>query len=1455
MGDAPEILRLSPLQTGLVALNDIVGGDDGYLVSASVDVRGPLDVDRLRGACETVVARHPQLCARFRRPPGGDTVMILPRDPELSWSVREVGREELADADGAPSEPWDLRAGRVHSVELLSAGPELHRLVVGFHHAVIDAWSLAVVMEEILAAYSDGAGVLPPAPRLREYAAWLGRRDLAADERWWAEHLSGLAGPTRVGTGEDSGGEGARTTIRELPPEDGRRIEEAAGRLGVTPAALILSAWAVLVSRMTGEPDVVVGVSTTGRPAEVPGIGRMVGALTTTVPLRIRLVPGEPMSGICRRVHEDLVDAISHATLPAHRIERAAGIPGLFDTAVIMHNIPRADDGARTCPDGTIWEAVHRDTYAHYPLVCAPGSVDGGWYVALDERPGLLPDGFRADDVLDLLQDVLAGVCADPSGDYRGRGAARAITCAEDGTSASGAGAVPAGSVDSLMWGHACRTPDAIAIRDRAGAWTYGELARWAQSLAAELRARGIGRGDRVVVQLRRRREYLGAVFGILRNGSVLVPVDPEAPEERRTLILGRSGARLLVGDGDAAAPDGVPFLDVGDIRPEAGIAEPRDDAAGDDPAYVVFTSGSTGTPKGVAATHGGVLALHRNHAERIYRPVEEPGRRLRIAHGWSFAFDAAWQPQLALLSGHELVLLDEDARRDPDATIDALRTHGVDLFDTSPSMLKALRIAGLLDRGGLRVLALGSEDIPPDVWAELAAAEPVVHNFYGPTETTVEVTSAEVVAGTGPMIGRPAIGTRAYVLGDDLAPVPASWPGELYIGGPQVALGYAGDAPLTAVHFVPEPGHPGERMYRTGDIVRVAGLGGELSYVGRADRQVKVRGHRVELGEIEAGLRRCPGVRDAAATTVQGPHGTRIVAVAVADAPEEEIRGALRGTIPSYMLPDRIIPVDEIPLDVNGKTRLNEIVAGAAESSPRSAEPRTDAERLVADAVAAACGISGAGPDDELRALGVDSISVVSLIAELRRAGAAISVRRAWDAGTVADLAAMLEEDAGADAGERGAAPRSDAPEEFDSGMLRWLTARGEWARYAMPMPLSVPADATAERLSAILRAVAAAHPALASRWEELPEGRWRTVPAEPCVPVVESGRDGGRSIGAVVDAALDLLDPAAGIMVAGALLRADGAAMLVLCVHHLACDVYSQRILLEDLRTAWEHPGEPLQPEPVTPMEWYGRGRGPSAEDRGYWESRLGRLPRRAAADPGTYGEGRVVPSVGTIDPDAAAACDEAVVLAAYAAAWAAGGPRDAAGGPVAVMIEDHGRREDDDGPGDGRDAGRTVGWLSRMYPLVVGDRTPPAPDELRDPAVAREWVSEVRSARGAASAHAASAWRCGALREEDGRAPADSLVVFLGRTSGALGAAGGIGAVADPAVIAELPHTTAPGMRCPHLAEVSVGVDETPDGSSIASVWRWSPAVGEETAECVRSLFDELVPLLAGAEAGRR
>ncbi len=499
-------------------------------------------------------------------------------------------------------------------------------------------------------------------------------------------------------------------------------------------------------------------------------------------------------------------------------------------------------------------------------------------------------------------------------------------------------------------------------------------------------------------------------LLGILRSGATYLPIDPTQPAGRIEAVT-KAASPVLVLDTDdldalVAGTDAVPALPQTSTLPDG----PRPG----DAAYVLFTSGSTGEPKGVVVEHGSLAALLAHHREVLFGPAEDSaGRRLRVAHTTAVTFDASWDPVLWMVAGHELHLVDDDTRVDPEALVALVAERGIDVLETTPSYVAELLRLGLPD---LAVTALGGEAVGDDLWRELAARPGRAVNLYGPTESTVDAVVADLAATDHPVIGAPVAGTRALVLDDRLTPVAPGVLGELYLAGAGLARAYLDRAGLTAERFVADPyGPPGSRMYRTGDRARWT-ADGDLAFAGRVDEQVKVRGFRVEPGEVDAVLAAVPGVARAATVAATDASGSTTLASYLV--PEEgvvldvdAVRTAAAERLPDYMLPSAMAVLDELPLTVHGKLDRRALPEPEAVGAAGGTPPRTPRERVLAAIFAEVLGVAEVGVDDSFFALGGHSLLATRLVSRIRSAtDQELAVRALFETPTVAGLAARLD-------------------------------------------------------------------------------------------------------------------------------------------------------------------------------------------------------------------------------------------------------------------------------------------------------------------------------------------------------------------------------------------------------------------------------------------------------------
>ncbi|MGW1274578.1 non-ribosomal peptide synthetase, partial [Streptomyces sp. NPDC002491] len=687
-----------------------------------------------------------------------------------------------------------------------------------------------------------------------------------------------------------------------LAPETGERLRETARRHGLTLNTVLNAAWGLTLATATGRTDVAFGTTVAGRPSEVPDVENVIGMFLNTVPARISFDPREPVLDLLRRVQDERLALLPYEHLGLGVLQAETGHRCLFDTLFVLRNAD-TDERLAALRERHGATAVANVDATHYPasLVVTPGERIR---VTLAHRPDLL-DGEQARALLDRFVLLTARLVADPTalvGTLDAALPAEAARLARE--DADGRPPVPHETVADMLAAQAARTPAETALVFGTATLTYAELDARCNRMARLLIARGAGPEQVVALGLPRSLDTVVALFAVLRTGAAYLPLELDHPAERLSSMLDDARPLLLLSRRAVAAglTGDTPRLLLDDPDTAAELAALSDAPVErsfrlDHPAYVIYTSGSTGRPKGVVTPYAGLTNMQLNHRKEIFAPAVAAagGRRLRIAHTVSFAFDMSWEELLWLVEGHEVHVCDEELRRDATALVAYCEEHRVDVVNVTPTYAHLLLEEGLLEGHRPPLVLLGGEAVTETVWNTLRDTEGTYgYNLYGPTEYTINTLGGGTHDSAAPTVGKPIRATRARILDGWLRPVPDGVAGELYIAGAGLARGYLGRPGPTAERFVADPyGLPGERMYRTGDLVR-RGPDGNLDFLGRTDDQVKIRGHRVELGEIETALDRHPEVSRAAVVArddAAAPGTKRLLAYVVPAEPDAGAR------------------------------------------------------------------------------------------------------------------------------------------------------------------------------------------------------------------------------------------------------------------------------------------------------------------------------------------------------------------------------------------------------------------------------------------------------------------------------------------------------------------------------------------------------------------------------------
>ncbi len=1193
-----DVWPLTPAQSGILFHSMLADTSfDAYHMQFVFHLSGAVEPGRMRSAAQGLLDRYANLRTAFVTSSAGEQVQLVLAHVDLPWrlvdlrSVPDADRDEqferLVADDG--SRHFDPALAPLLRMTLVLTGERRAELILAAHHALMDGWSLPLLLQDLMRGYAAG-GDLSALPRIRPYRdflSWRARQDPEASARAWAEELDGLTEPTLLApaaTEQSAPGE-VEVPLDTTTAQD---LARRAGELGVTVNTLLQGAWGVLLGRLTGRQDVVFGAVVSGRPPHVTGVDEMVGLFINTLPVRVRLSAWGTLADVLGALQERQAALLDHHQHSLSEIQEATGLGNLFDTVVAFESYPIDRDGMAEAhaQAGVTITGLRPQSGTHYPVTVF-GVAEPRLRVALQYQ-GDLFTVEEAERLAARLGRVLTHLAADPHAPLS------ALDLLDEGEHGllrrhfhATAAEVPRQTLVGLFEAQAARTPEATAVVHEGERLTYGELNERANRLARHLVARGIGPDTLVAVVLPRTPRLVAATLAVLKTGAGYVPVDPGHPGARLRHVLATADPHLILTDGVTAAalpPDTTGtclLLDSTDVSVHA--ADDLDDSERtrplfpDDLAYQIFTSGSTGVPKGVGITHATVV----NDLHGLVRRVGiEPGRR--VLAGTSVGFDVAvfeWFGALTTGAAIEIV-------RDVLALADR-DDWDLDVISTVPSAFAEL-VDHLRAVTSLKTVVFAGEALPAALVHRIRETLPGVRivNAYGQSEsfyaTTCTADQGRQDTASTP-IGTPLGNVRTHVLDPGLHPVPPGVVGELYVAG-HIGRGYHRRPDLTAERFVADPyGPPGARMYRTGDLARWS-EDGQLEYAGRTDTQVKIRGVRVEPAEVESALVAHPRVSQAA-VVARGSAGSGhllvayVVPAAGGDTPTAaDLRAHAAEHLPASMVPTAFVTLDRLPLSPNGKLDHRALPEPDLAAGVGHRAPRTPREEALAVLFAEVLGVERVGVDDNFFDLGGHSLLATRLVGRVRSAlGAELPIRAVFAAPTVAGLAARLDGGTRVRPPLERAAPRPGrVPLSFAQQRLWFLHKyEGPSATYNLPLPLRLRGELDTGALTAAVRDVVARHESLRTVFAEDDTGTpcQQVVPAAQVrldVPVVDVADE---EVGdAVAEFAGYRFDLGSEIPVRAGILRvAEQDHVLVLMPHHIACDGASMAPLVRDLSTAY--------------------------------------------------------------------------------------------------------------------------------------------------------------------------------------------------------------------------------------------------------------------------------------------
>jgi len=1048
-----DIYPLSPMQEGLLFHSLFAPASGVYVGQKSYELQGRLDIDAFKRAWQEVIDRHPILRTAFvwgdREKPiqivGSRVKFPLEQQDWRGLSSSQQAKQLKAFLQSDRHRGFELSKAPLMRLTLIQLFEDTYQFTWSHHHLLLDGWSLPLLFKEVLAFYeafclNQNLHLKSPRP-YRDYIAWLQQQDITQAEEFWRHQLSGFCKPTPLVVDHLSKSPIDQSVKTEdcfakqhlqFSATDTAKLQSFARQHQLTLSTLIQGVWALLLSRYSAEDDVVFGVTSSGRPTDLAGSESMIGNFINTLPMRVKVTPEEPLLPWLQQLQKQQIDSRQYEYSPLVEIQGWSEVPRgtpLFESIIVAENYLMTP-ALRKWRGNLKISQVHSILETHYPLTLLVGVypqflID----IAYDSHR------FEADTIARMLGHVrtlLEGIVANPS---RCLSSLPILTEAEqhqqliewNQTEAE----YPEACLHELFEVQVERTPDAVALVFEEHHLTYRELNERSNQLAHYLQGQGVGPESLVGVCLERSVEMVIALLGVLKAGGAYVPIDPSHPSERLTYILEDTQLSILLMSRATLAEQlslsSVQVVDLNtdwlSIAQECLIVPAVPSRSPQHSAYVIYTSGSTGTPKGVQMPHEAIS----NHMAWMQENLSLTTLD-KVPFKTPFSFDASiWEIYAPLLAGAQLVVAAPEGHRDITYLTRLILRKEITVLQLVPSLFQVFLEAPNIEQycQSLHTLFCGGEVLSTNLqerfWAR--SLDSKLCNLYGPTETCIDTTSWEceqICDSPTVPIGRPIANTQVYVLDQAGQPVPVGVPGELHIGGIQLARGYYRRPGLTAERFVPHPFSetPGARLYKTGDLVKYR-PDGTLEYLGRLDHQVKLRGFRIELSEIERVLEQHPEVAQAV-VVAHGAESTAtqlvgyVVPVSDANPSSATLRRFLTTQLPEYMVPAALVSLETLPLTPNGKVDRKALPTPEQSLVPQGGDfvpPQSPTEEVLAHIWSQVLGLEALSRHSHFFELGGHSLMATRVISQVRQTfGVEVPLRRLFECPTIAELATAIE-------------------------------------------------------------------------------------------------------------------------------------------------------------------------------------------------------------------------------------------------------------------------------------------------------------------------------------------------------------------------------------------------------------------------------------------------------------